>query len=61
MTLSEKEVELNKEQVLEDLDHILKVGHGTLTVQVADHQIVNIDCDARRQMSKKERQLNKLT
>jgi hypothetical protein len=43
-----KEVELDKELVLRDLEHLLKEGHGELIVKVADHKIADIKYDVHR-------------
>lgn len=47
-----KEVELDKELVLKDLEHLLQVGHGELVVKVAEHRIVDIKYDVHRIISK---------
>jgi len=43
-----KEVELDKELVLKDLEHLLQVGHGELVIKVTDHKIADIQCNHHR-------------
>ena len=54
-----KEVDLDKELVLTDLEHLLKAGHGELIVKVADHRIVDVKYDVHRIISREDKeQLN---
>jgi len=46
------EINLNKELVLRDLEHLLKAGNGELVVKVADHRIVDVKYDVHRIVSK---------
>jgi len=50
--------EVDKELVNRDLEHLLKVGHGKLTVEVSNHRVVDLKCDAHRIINKEQRQLN---
>ena len=50
-----QEVELDKELVLRDLEHLLKAGNGELVVKVADHRVVDVKYDVHRIISKEER------
>jgi len=54
-----KEVDLDKDSVMRDLEHLLLAGHGELLVKVADHTIVDVKYDVHYMRSKEEKGLIK--
>ena len=55
--MSEKVIRLDKEkqEVLETIDHVLKVGHGEVVIKITDHTIVNIKHEAQFELAKQNK------
>ena len=58
MPENELDSKKDKELVLRDLEHLLRVGHGELVVKVADHKVVDVKYDVHRIISKEDRSKN---